>query len=64
MFERLKETEAIMNEHFFLKGQRILTPKGEGEVTDALGDKITVKLDSCGEDEFPSAEGEDHNSAG
>jgi hypothetical protein len=35
-----------MDEHLFLKGQRVITPEGEGEVTDAVGDQIQVKLDN------------------
>lgn len=35
-----------MNEQEFLKGQRVITPDGHGEVTDAISDKVTVKLDS------------------
>lgn len=34
-----------MNEQQFLKGQRVITPNGEGEVIDAAGDQVTVKLD-------------------
>jgi len=43
-----------MDEHLFLKGQRVITPEGEGEVTDAIGDKIVVKLDSGATQTFPS----------
>jgi len=35
-----------MNEKLFLKGQRVIKPEGEGEVVDAIGDKIVVKLDN------------------
>ena len=35
-----------MDEHLFLKGQRVISPVGDGEVIDAIGDKIVVKLDS------------------
>ena len=34
-----------MDEHLFLKGQRVITPDGKGEVTDATADEIVVKLD-------------------
>jgi hypothetical protein len=53
-----------MNEHLFLKGQRVITPEGEGEVTDAIGDNIEVKLDSGETQTFPSDDLQDNNSAG
>ena len=53
-----------MDEHLFLKGQRVITPEGEGEVVDAIGDKIVVKLDSGETETFPSDELQDNNSAG
>lgn len=53
-----------MNEHLFLKGQRVISPKGEGEVVDAIGDKIVVKLDNGETETFASDELEDNNSAG
>lgn len=53
-----------MDEHLVLKGQRVLSPEGEGEVVDAIGDKIVVKLDSGTTQTFTSAELEDNNSAG
>ena len=53
-----------MNEQLFLKGQRVDTPKGEGEVVDATGNEIEVKLDSGGTITFQSDEVEDNNSAG
>lgn len=34
-----------MNEELYLKGQRVITPDGEGEVVDAVHEQITVKLD-------------------
>jgi hypothetical protein len=51
-----------MNEHLFLKGQRVITP--EGEVVDAIGDKIVVKLDKGETRTFPSGELTDNNDAG
>jgi hypothetical protein len=33
-----------MDEHLFLKGQRVITPGGKGEVVDSTGNKIEVKL--------------------
>lgn len=53
-----------MDEHLFLKGQRVITPRGEGEVVDATGDDIVVKLDKGGTETFPSGELQDNNSAG
>jgi hypothetical protein len=53
-----------MNEHIFLQGQRVITPKGEGEVVDAVGDKIVVKLDNGHTQTFPSDDLVDNNSAG
>jgi hypothetical protein len=53
-----------MDEHLFLKGQRVITPEGEGEVVDAIGDKIVVKLDKGTTETFPSGDLEDNNSAG
>ncbi|HTI61704.1 MAG TPA: hypothetical protein VL525_21950 [Mucilaginibacter sp.] len=54
----------FMDEHLFLKGQRVNTPEGEGEVVDAIGDKIVVKLDSGATQTFPADELQDHSSAG
>jgi hypothetical protein len=53
-----------MDEHLFLKGQRIISAKGEGEVIDAIGDQIVVKLDSGETETFPSADLQDNNDAG
>jgi len=53
-----------MDEHIFLKGQRVKSPKGEAEVVDAIGDKIEVKLNNGDIESFPSDELEDDNSAG
>lgn len=53
-----------MNEQLFLKGQRVLTPAGEGEVIDAIGDKIVVKLDNGKTETFPSDEVQDNSNAG
>ncbi len=53
-----------MNEHLFVKGQRVIPPKGEGEVIDALGDKIVVKLDSGEVQSFSSDELQDNSDAG
>lgn len=53
-----------MDEHFFLKGQRVITTEGEGEVVDAIGDSITVKLDNGTTQDFAAADLQDNNSAG
>ena len=53
-----------MDEHLFLKGQRVISPEGEGEVIDAIGDKIVVKLDKGGTQTFRSDELTDNNDAG
>ena len=53
-----------MNEQLFLMGQRVFTPKGEGEVVDAIGDNIVVKLDDGHSETFPSDDVHDNNSAG
>jgi len=53
-----------MDEHLFLKGQRVITPEGEGEVVDAIGDNIVVKLDNDATQTFPSGDLQDDNSAG
>lgn len=53
-----------MDEHLFLKGQRVLTPQGEGEVADTIGDKVIVKLDNGHTETFSSDDVHDNNSAG
>jgi hypothetical protein len=53
-----------MDEHLFLKGQRVITPEGEGEVTDAIGDRIEVKLDNGKTQTFSSEDVTDNNDAG
>jgi hypothetical protein len=53
-----------MNEHFFLKGQRVITPEGPGEVTDAIGNKIFVKLDKGLTKTFTPQEVHDDSDAG
>lgn len=55
---------APMNEQLFLKGQRVVTPEGKGEVTDAIGDKIVVKLDKGTTETFASADIQDDSNAG
>lgn len=53
-----------MNEDLFLKGQRVITPDGKGEVVDAIGTDIKVKLDNGTEQDFKSEDLQDDNSAG
>ncbi|WP_186292770.1 hypothetical protein [Mucilaginibacter corticis] len=53
-----------MDEHLFLKGQRVITPEGEGEVADAIGDKVVIKLDNGTTQTFSSNDVHDNNSAG
>lgn len=53
-----------MDEHLFLMGQRVITHEGKGEVLDAIGDKIVVKLDSGFTETFPSDDLQDDNNAG
>ncbi len=53
-----------MDEHLFLFGQRVLTPAGEGEVVETIGDKIVVKLDTGSTETFASDDVQDNNSAG
>lgn len=53
-----------MDEHLFLFGQRVITPHGEGEVVESIGDKIVVKLDNGHTETFPADDLQDNNSAG
>ncbi|MEZ2335342.1 hypothetical protein [Mucilaginibacter sp. RCC_168] len=53
-----------MDEHQFLKGQRVITSEGEGEVIDAIGDKVVVKLDKGETQTFPSDDLQDNSNAG
>ena len=53
-----------MDEHLFLKGQRVITPEGEGELEDTIGDDITVQLDDGRKQVVPSDDLSDNNSAG
>lgn len=53
-----------MDEHLFLKGQRVISPDGEGEVLDAIGDKIVVKLDNGQTETFPADQLQDDSNAG
>ena len=53
-----------MDERLFLFGQRVLTPSGEGEVVDTIGDKVVVKLDTGSTETFSADDVQDNNSAG
>jgi hypothetical protein len=53
-----------MDEHLFLKGQRVISPDGGGEITDATGDQIEVKLDSGVTKSFAADDLTDDNDAG
>lgn len=52
-----------MDEHLFQKGQRVTTPQGDGEVIDAIGNHIDVKLDKGEIQTFPSEDIHDDTSA-
>jgi len=47
-----------------LKGQRITSPGGPGEVIETIGDKVIVKLDIGQTSAYPSAEVADNSNAG
>lgn len=47
-----------------LKGQRVITPDGKGEVMETIGDKVAVKLDSGETITFFSGDIQDDSSAG
>jgi hypothetical protein len=47
-----------------LKGQRVITPDGKGEVVECIGDDVKVKLDTGEIKTYPSGDLEDDNSAG
>lgn len=47
-----------------LKGQRVISPEGKGEVLETIGDKVVVKLDSGEVRTYPSNDIEDDSSAG
>ena len=53
-----------MNEQFFLKGQRVISPRGKGEVLDAVGDDIIVQLDNGETETFPAGQLLDDSNAG
>ncbi|MEO3407360.1 hypothetical protein AAFN85_25805 [Mucilaginibacter sp. CAU 1740] len=47
-----------------MKGQRVTTPGGNGEVLDTIGDKVEVKLDNGEVKTYPSNDVSDDSSAG
>jgi hypothetical protein len=51
-------------ENALLKGQRITSPGGPGEVIETISDKVVVKLDSGETNTYTSTEVEDDSSAG
>jgi hypothetical protein len=53
-----------MDEHLFLKGQRVISPGGKGEVIDAIGDNIVVQLDNGHTETYASDDLQDDSSAG
>jgi len=53
-----------MNEQLFLKGQRVITPAGTGEVIDSVADNIVVKLDDGEIETFASEQVQDDSDAG
>jgi hypothetical protein len=53
-----------MDRHLFLKGQRVISPDGKGEVIDTVGDKIVIQLDNGHTETFPSDRLQDDYHAG
>jgi hypothetical protein len=53
-----------MNNLALLKGQRVTSPGGPGEVIETIGDKVVVKLDTGETNTYPSAEVADDSNAG
>ena len=51
-------------ESALLKGQRVTSPEGPGEVLETSGDHVVVKLDSGDDHTFPIEEVTDDSSAG
>jgi preprotein translocase subunit YajC len=48
----------------YVKGQKVITPSGEGFISEATGDRITVKLDSGETETFAEEDIEDNSDAG
>ncbi|PTR00087.1 hypothetical protein C8P68_102919 [Mucilaginibacter yixingensis] len=53
-----------MDEHLFLKGQRITSPDGPGEVIETIGNKVVVKLDNGKTETFSDEVVTDDSNAG
>lgn len=53
-----------MNSTTLLKGQRITSPEGPGEVIEIIGDKVVVKLDNGETKTFLSDDVTDDSNAG
>jgi hypothetical protein len=53
-----------MNNTALLKGQRITSPEGPGEVIEIIGDKVVVKLDNGKTKTFLSDDVSDDSNAG
>jgi hypothetical protein len=47
-----------------LKGQRVTSPEGPGEVLETIGDTVVVQLDNGTTSTFPSEDVSDESSAG
>jgi len=47
-----------------IKGNRVITPDGGGEVVEAIGDKVEVKLDNGKVQSYPANDVTDDSSAG
>jgi hypothetical protein len=48
----------------YVRGQKVITPSGEGFISEASGDRITVKLDSGDTETFDEEDIEDNSDAG
>jgi uncharacterized protein YueI len=54
----------LKNKLMNLKGQRVVSPDGKGEILETIGDKVVVKLDSGEVRTYASGDIEDDSSAG
>ncbi|PJJ85048.1 hypothetical protein [Mucilaginibacter auburnensis] len=61
---KVKTNTHVMANTALLKGQRITSPGGPGEVLETMGDKVVVKLDNGATKEYLSEEITDDSSAG
>lgn len=48
----------------YVRGQKVITPSGEGQVLDVAGGQVTVQLTEGGEETFPELDLEDDSDAG